>query len=65
MKASYDKCHLLLSSHEDANIQIANVTIKGSTSKKLVEVTTDNKLKFVKHVENNCQNASRKVHGFT
>ena len=27
MKGNHDKCHLLLSSDEDANIQIANVTI--------------------------------------
>ena len=72
MKINHDKCHLLLSSHEDANIQIANVTIKSSTSKKLLGVTIDNKLKSEKHVENICQKASRKqcsckiskVHGF-
>ena len=50
-----------MSSHEDANIQIANVTIKSSTSKKLLGVTTENKLKFDKHVENICQKASRKL----
>ena len=61
MKASHDKCHLLLSAHEGANIQIANVTIKSSTSKKLLGVTIDNKLKFNKHVENNFQKASRKL----
>ena len=52
MKTNHDKYHVLLSSHEDANIQIANITIKSSTSKKLLEVTIDNKLKFDKHVEN-------------
>ena len=46
---------------EDANIQIANVTIKSSTSKKLSEVTIDNKLKFDKHIENICQKACRKL----
>ena len=50
-----------MSSHEDANIQIANVTIKSSTSKKLLGVTIENKLKFDKHVENICQKASRKL----
>ena len=58
MKANHDKCHLLLSSHEDANIQIANVTLKSSSSKKLLGVTIDNKLNFDKHVENICQKAS-------
>ena len=61
MKANHDKCHLLLSSYEDVNVQIANVTIKGSTSKKLLGVTIDKKLKFDKHVENICQKASRKL----
>ena len=61
MKANHDKFHLLLSSREDTNIQIANVTIKSSTSKKLLGVTVDNKLKFDKHVENVCQKASRKL----
>ena len=43
-----------MSSREDVNIQIANVTIKSSTSKKLLGVTIDNKLKFDKHLENIC-----------
>ena len=53
MKANHDKCHLLLSTQEEANIQIANTTIKCSQP--------DNKLKFDKHVENKCQKASRKL----
>ena len=66
MKANHNKCHLLLSSHEYANIQIANVTIKSSTSKKPLGVTIDNKiidnkLEFDKHVENICQKASREL----
>ena len=61
MKSCYDKCYLLLSSHEGANIQIANVRNKSSFSKKQLEVTADNKLKFDKHFENICQNASRKL----
>ena len=50
-----------MSSHEDANIQIANVTIKSYISKKLLGVTIDSKLKFDKHVENICRKASRKL----
>ena len=61
MKANHDKRCLLLSAHEDANIQIANVTIKSSTSKKLFEVTIGNKLNFDKHAENISQKASRKL----
>ena len=61
MKANRDKYHLLLSSHQNANIQIANATIQSSTSKKLLGVTIGNKLKFDKHVENICQKLSRKL----
>ena len=50
-----------MSSHEDANIQIANVTIKSCTSKELLGVTIDNKLKFDKYFESICQKASRKL----
>ena len=61
MKAKHDKCHLLLSSREDTNIKIANVTIKSFTFKKLLGVTMDNKLKFDNHVKNICQKTSRKL----
>ena len=64
-KANHGKCHLLLSSHENANIQIANVTIKSSISKKLLRVTNDSKLKFDKHVENICPKASIKLNALT
>ena len=60
MDANHDKCHLLLSTQEEANIQIANTTIKCSQSKKILGIILDNQLKFDKHVENICQKASRK-----
>ena len=50
-----------MSSHEDANIQIANVTIKSSTSKKLLGVPIDNKLKIDRHVENTFQKSGKKL----
>ena len=61
MKVNHDKYHLLSSSHEDVNIKIANVTIKSSTSKKLLGVTIGNKLMFDKYVDNICKKASRKL----
>ena len=61
MKINRDKCHLLLSTQEETNIQIANTTIKCSKSKKLLGIALDNKLKFDKHVENICQKASKKL----
>ena len=39
MKANHDKCHLLLSTQEEANIQIANTTIKCSQSEKILGIT--------------------------
>ena len=61
MVNNHDKCDLHLSSHEDANIQIANVTIKSSTSKELLGVTIGNNLKFDSRVENTCQKAGKKL----
>ena len=52
IKPNLGKCHLLLSTHEDVNIQIDNTTINCSRSKKLLEVVLDNKLMFDKHIEN-------------
>ena len=61
MNVNHDECHLLLSTQEEANIQIDNTTIKCSKSKKLLGIVLDNKLKFDKHVENICQKASKKL----
>ena len=61
MKANHDKCHLVLSTQEEAIIQIANSTIKCSQSEKILGIILDNQLKFDKHVENICQKASRKL----
>ena len=47
MKANPSKCYLLLSTQEEANIQIANTTIKNSKSQKLLDVVLDNKLNSI------------------
>ena len=52
---------LLLSTQEEANVQIANTTIKNSKSQKLLGVVLDNKLKSDIHVGNICQKANRKL----
>ena len=61
MKANHDKCHLLLSTQEEANIQIVNTTIQCSQSEKFLGIILDNQLKFDKLIENICQKASRKL----
>ena len=54
MKANLGKCHLLLSTQEDANIQISNTTINCSRSQKLLGMVFDNKLKLDRHIQNIC-----------
>ena len=49
MKANHDKWHLLLSTQESFNIQIANFTIKSSKAKKLLGINLDKNLKFDIH----------------
>ena len=61
MKANPDKCHLLVITQEEANIQITNTTIKYSKTTKILEIMLDNKVKFKKHIENIYQKASRKL----
>ena len=61
MKANHDKWHLLLSTQESFNIQIANFTIKSSKAKKLLGINLDKNLKFDIHVESICQKANRKL----
>ena len=61
MKANPGKCHLLLSTQEEANIQITNITIESSRSQKLLEIVIDNKLKFELHIGNICQRVNRKL----
>ena len=61
MNANHGKCHLLVSTQEDANIQISNTTINCSRSQKLLGIVFDNKLRFDKHIENICQKANRKL----
>ena len=61
MKANHWKYHLLLSTQEDANIQISNTTINYWRSQTLLGIVFDNKLKFDKSIENICQKANRKL----
>lgn len=44
MKAYHDKCHMLLSTQDEANTQIAD--LKWSSVTKILEITVDNKLRL-------------------
>ena len=51
MKEKPCKCHLLLITQEEVNIQIANNIIESSRSQKLLGIINfDNKLKFELHI---------------
>lgn len=41
MKANHDICRILLSTQDEANIQITNVIMKSSSAKKISEITVD------------------------
>ena len=61
MKANLDKYYLLLSTTEAFNFQISETVIHNLHSRKLLGVTLDNKLEFVKHITTLCQKAIRKL----
>ena len=61
MKANPGKWDLLLSTQEEADIQIANATIESSMSQKLLGVVIDDQLKFELHIGNICQNVNRNL----
>ena len=52
---------ILLSISNDVTIEINEVQIKNSQSKKLLRITTDNYLKFENHINNICGKASAKI----
>ena len=61
MKANLNKCHLLLNTTDAFNFEISETEIRNSNSKKLLEVTFDNKLKLEKHIITICQRTNRKL----
>ena len=59
LKANPDKCQLLLTSKDEASINIDDTDIKGSSSKKqLLGVLIDTKFTFNKYVSRLCKKAS-------
>ena len=59
MKAHHGKCHLLLSTQEETNIQVSGTTNKNSKCKRLYAEYFDDELKFDTYIENICQKANR------
>ena len=64
MKANHDKCHLLLSTQDDARIQQVNMTVKNSSAKNILGTSVDNNFVFDRHVKHLCKKANRKLNAF-
>ena len=62
LKASANKCHLILSTDEPFSINIDNEVIKNSNNKKLLGINLNNRLAFDTHVANICNRVSNKFH---
>ena len=62
LKASADKCHLILSTDEPFLINIDNEVIKNSNNKKLLGINLNNRLGFDTHVANICNRVSKKFY---
>ena len=62
-KINADKCHLLITNHdEDVTAAIDGEIIKGSKLVKLLGINIDNELNFNVHVSNICNKVSLKLH---
>ena len=62
-KMNANKCHLLITNHDDkVSAIIGGQTIYNSKSVKLLGVCIDNNLHFSEHVSNICKTVSKKLH---
>ena len=65
-KMNTDKCHLLVTHHEDdVSAVIDGQTIQSCKSVKLLGVCIDNNLNFSEHVSNICKKVSKKIHALS
>ena len=62
LKATADKCSLILSTDEPFSINIGNEVIKNSSNKKLLGINLNNRLGFDTHVTNICNQVSKTLH---
>ena len=62
MKASADKCHLLVTRDTDVTAKIGDFGVKSSREEKLPGAKIDSKLSFKNHVSSPCKKASQNLH---
>ena len=63
MKMNSDKCHLFISGNKFEHLwtKIGNNRIWENRTVKLIDINTDNELKFDVHLSNVCLKANRKL----
>ena len=64
MKSITDKCNLLVSTSDIAEIQIADFSGKKNSCEKLLNVNIDSKFNFDSHVNHLCSKTSKKLKAF-
>ena len=62
MKASADKCHLLVTRDTDVTAKIGDFGVKSSREEKLPGAKIDSKFSFKTHVSSPCKKASQNLH---
>ena len=65
MKASPDKCHILVTTNALTSININGFLITNSDEGTLLGIKFDNKLSFENHVSSLCIKASQKLHALS
>ena len=60
MKASKDKCHVVISDNKKVSTKINNIELESTSSKKLLGMIIDNKLNFKDDLEGKIKKASQK-----
>ena len=61
MKASQDKCHLIVSKNENVSMRIVSLETKTVNSEKLLGIKVDNRLNFNEHLDSIIKKASGKI----
>ena len=64
MKSKIDKCNLLVSPSDFAEVQITDFSVEKNSCEKLLNVNIDSKFNFDSHVNNLYSKTSKKLKAF-